>query len=99
MSISCLTALTNVQIERRCSRSCLRLETDKLNFFVTSRSEKDIEKAFEGKESLEVDQKCVQIDIATHIGWMLDNNKKLNCIKPDLKETIKKRLAEKSAGM
>jgi hypothetical protein len=75
------------------------LETEKLNLFVTSRFEKDIEKAFEGKESLGVDQECVQIDIATHIGWMLDSDKKLKCIKLDLKETIKNQLAKKSDGM
>jgi len=76
-----------------------KLGTYKFNIFVTSRPEKDIEKAFEGKPRLGFDQESVQYDIQTHIGWMLENNKKLKNIKAELKETIKSRLAEKSAGM
>jgi hypothetical protein len=75
------------------------LETDKLNVLVTSRTEKDIEESFEGKARVGFDQKSVQYDIQTHIGWMLENRKKLKNIKPELKETIRSRLAEKSAGM
>ena len=75
------------------------IETEKLNVFVTSRCEKDIELAFEGKESLEVDKECVQIDIVTHIGSMLDNHKNLKRIAPPMKEEIMEKLAEKSAGM
>jgi hypothetical protein len=75
------------------------METEKLNVFVTSRCERDIQLAFEGKESLEVDKECVQIDIVTHIGSMLDNHKNLKRIVPSMKEEIKEKLAEKSAGM
>jgi ankyrin repeat domain-containing protein 50 len=75
------------------------LEIENVNLFVTSRCEKDIELAFEGKESLEVDQECIQIDIEAHIQWILDNNKKLQRIKPDFKAEIKQQLAKKSAGM
>ena len=75
------------------------MEMEKLNFFVTSRCEKDIQLAFEGKESLEIDKEHVQIDIVTHIEWMLDNHKNLKRIVPSMKEEIKEKLAEKSAGM
>jgi hypothetical protein len=75
------------------------IETEKLNVLVTSRCEKDIELAFEGKESLEIDKECVQIDIVTHIGSMLDNHKNLKRIVPSMKEEIMEKLAEKSAGM
>jgi len=75
------------------------LETEKLNFLVTSRCEKDIEGALKDKESLGIDQELVQIDIVRHIGWMLDNNKNLKLIKPGMKEEIKEKLVEKSAGM
>ena len=75
------------------------METETLNFFVTSRCEKDIQLAFEGKESLEIDKECVQIDIVTHIEWMLDNHKNLKRIEQSMKEEIKEKLAEKSVGM
>jgi hypothetical protein len=75
------------------------METEKLNFLVTSRCERDIQLAFEGIESLEIEKEYVQNDIVTHIGWMLDNHKNLKRIVPSMKEEIMEKLAEKSAGM
>lgn len=75
------------------------LKTEKLNLFLTSRYEKDIEIAFRDKEKLAMDEKCIQTDIGKHIEWMLEQNPQLSHIKPQLKQDIKTKLMMKSNGM
>jgi len=74
-------------------------QSDTLNFLLTSRREKDIETAFAVKNRVGIDQEIVQRDIAAHIDWMLENNKNLMRIKPQLKQEIKEKLLAKSCGM
>lgn len=49
------------------------IKTKKWNLLITSRMCTDVQRAFEGKNAVELDGPSVEADIATHVDWMSHN--------------------------
>jgi hypothetical protein len=69
-----------------------------MSLFITSRPEKDVEKAFQGMPSLEMDQKPIKSDIAAHVDWSLAQDEFAD-ISDEMKREIRETLMGRSAGM
>lgn len=76
-----------------------KLVTNVINLFVTSRPETDIEKAFEGRPNMTMDDEHLQQDITAHVKWTLENDEDFADIAVQLKEEIAQKLQQKNAGM
>lgn len=76
-----------------------KLVTNVVNLFVTSRPETDIEKAFEGRPNMTMDDEQLQQDITAHVKWTLDNDEDFADIAIQLKDEIAQKLQQKNAGM
>jgi hypothetical protein len=75
------------------------LKSCNVNLFVTSRPEVDIDRAFVGCSYLEMESDAVNDDITAYIDFRLDEEARLNRIRPQLKDEIKSKLLEKAEGM
>ena len=69
-----------------------------LNVFITSRSEKDIEKAFSEKPSLRMEEDCVLQDIASHVNWSLVQEDFVD-LGDEIKIEIRETIIQKCQGM
>lgn len=77
----------------------LSLKLKNLNLLVLSRPEKDIESSFIGKPQLLIREEAVRRDISSYVEFQFQHDPKLNRLKSDLKEEIKKRILQRSGGM
>lgn len=75
------------------------LDAKTVNVFVASRPEKNIERALYGQPTMKMDKKRVQMDIATHLDWVLEYEEFECDLDERLKEEIKVKLLTKSEGM
>jgi hypothetical protein len=66
---------------------------------LTSRPERDIEKAFLGKASAEINADQLHHDIATHIKRHVKHAEGFENVIPDLKTEISEKLLEKCSGV
>ena len=74
-------------------------EIGTINVFVASRPETDIKESFNNKRFLEMDENQVQMDIARHVDWVLENEKFQVELDESLKDEIRVRILNKSQGM
>lgn len=75
-----------------------RIATSGLHVLVVSRMENDIGRAFAQKSKIQMDDNSVKMDIEKYIDAQLEGEKwRLRC--PPMKDTMKRRLLWKSAGM
>jgi hypothetical protein len=76
-------------------------EDARLRLFVTSRSEPDIQGAFNGLPTMSLKDNAAQMknDIQVHITEQLENRKRLSRLPVALKNIILTRLLEKADGM
>jgi hypothetical protein len=79
--------------------SLLKLTTKKINLLITSRPEKDIEKAFHERSSVGVGIDCVREDIATHVNWKLQHDESFERFGVKLKSEIREKLTNSHGGM
>ena len=77
----------------------LQITRGKVKVLVTSRNQRDISEAFQNQKHLAFTEEMSHQDIATHIDFSFENDKKLKKIHPDLKREMKENLLYKSDGV
>ena len=77
----------------------LEIAGGRVRVLVSSRSERDISEAFQHQHHILFTEEQSHRDIATHIEWSFEHDKRLKKVKSDLKKEIKEKLLSKSDGM
>jgi hypothetical protein len=78
----------------------LQIARGQVRVLVTSRSGlRDIDQVFQGQPHVLFGAEQSSRDIAIHIEWSFETDKRLKKVKPDLKNEIKGKLLSKSEGM